>query len=558
MNREEFLYLVPYIISLALSLGVFIYTWQHRHVRGAGAYAWFVAGQTLSVFAFIMELISLDLDTKILWDKFQWVTETSIIVVAYFVFAIQFTEMKIQRPAIFWTILLSIPSAFNILLITDGIHHLIYPNPHLTETYPFRDLEYDFTIAVYILSVYIYGVSLYGIGLLVSRIFRPHNLYRSQLATMAMGFLIPVVLSVFSLLDIRISPQRDIFPFSAALGNLIVAFGLFRFRLFEIVPIARERVIENMTDPVIVVDALDRVVDINQIALDNIEKKASQVIGQPSAVVFSQWGELQEQFRSVEQQNNMEVTARIKGAELIYDIGVFPIHDNRKRTVGRVFVARDITRRKTLEIGYRQLSEELEQRVQERTEELAEAYDTTLEGWAHALELRDKETEDHSRRVTEATLKVARAVGFNEEQLVQVRRGAILHDIGKIGIPDEILRKPDVLTDEERKIVMEHPKFAYNLLYRIPHIKDALDIPYCHHEKWDGSGYPRGLHGEDIPLSARIFAVVDVWDALSADRPYRKAWSDEKIVEHLKSESGKYFDPKVVTLFLDMLKKGGI
>src|SRR5688572_16104628 len=167
MNREELLYLVPYLVSLALSLGVFIYSWQHRHVRGAGAYTWFVAGQTLSIFAFIMELTNPNLGPKILWDKFQWVTETSVIVIAFLIFAIQFTETRIQRPVIFWVILLSIPTAFNILLITDGTHHLIYPNPHLTANYPFPDLEYDFTIVVYILAFYIYSTSLYGIGLLV-------------------------------------------------------------------------------------------------------------------------------------------------------------------------------------------------------------------------------------------------------------------------------------------------------------------------------------------------------------------------------------------------------
>src|SRR5688572_17023400 len=149
MNREELLYLVPYLVSLALSLGVFIYSWQHRHVRGAGAYTWFVAGQTLSIFAFIMELTSPNLGTKILWDKFQWVSEVSVVVIAYFIFAFEFTETKIRRPAIFWTILLSVPLVFNILLLTDGSHHLIYPNPHLNTAYPFPDLEYDFTAVVY-------------------------------------------------------------------------------------------------------------------------------------------------------------------------------------------------------------------------------------------------------------------------------------------------------------------------------------------------------------------------------------------------------------------------
>jgi HD-GYP domain-containing protein (c-di-GMP phosphodiesterase class II) len=191
-------------------------------------------------------------------------------------------------------------------------------------------------------------------------------------------------------------------------------------------------------------------------------------------------------------------------------------------------------------------------------ENLAEAYETTLEGWAKALELRDKETEGHSRRVTETTLVVARAMGFDEEELIHIRHGTILHDIGKMAIPDEILRKPGPLTDSERQVVMHHPKIAYDLLVRIPHLKKALEIPYLHHEKWDGTGYPRGLKQNEIPLSARIFAVVDVWDALSSDRPYREAWPKEKVAQYISAESGKHFDPQVVTVFLQLLEQGKI
>jgi len=195
----------------------------------------------------------------------------------------------------------------------------------------------------------------------------------------------------------------------------------------------------------------------------------------------------------------------------------------------------------------------------ERAEaDLAQAYDTTLEGWAKALELRDKETEGHSRRVTETTLAVARAMGFNEQELIPIRRGSILHDIGKMGIPDDILRKNGDLTEEERIIVNRHPITALDLLKPIAYLQDALDIPYCHHEKWDGTGYPRGLRGEQIPLSARIFAVVDVWDALSSDRPYRNAWPRERIGRYLLNESGYHFDPNVVTLFLALVEKGEI
>ncbi|MBL8079275.1 MAG: transporter substrate-binding domain-containing protein [Anaerolineales bacterium] len=196
--------------------------------------------------------------------------------------------------------------------------------------------------------------------------------------------------------------------------------------------------------------------------------------------------------------------------------------------------------------------------LKQAEQDLVIAYDTTIEGWAKALELKDKETEGHSRRVTKLTLQVAQAMGIKEKQLVDIRRGTILHDIGKMSIPDEILRKNGSLTAEERKIVEKHPQIAYELLKDIPHLKNAIEIPYSHHEKWDGSGYPQGLKGEEIPLTARIFAIVDVWDALSSDRPYREAWDRERVIEYLRNESGKHFDPNIVDKFIELISKGEI
>ena len=181
---------------------------------------------------------------------------------------------------------------------------------------------------------------------------------------------------------------------------------------------------------------------------------------------------------------------------------------------------------------------------------LLRAYDATIEGWAFALDLKDEETVDHSRRVTDMTMRIAREMGVKDEALVHTRRGALLHDIGKMGIPDDILFKPGKLTDDEWEVMRRHPRHAYDMLSPIEYLRPAMEIPYCHHEKWDGSGYPRGLKEEQIPLVARIFAVVDVFDALTSDRPYRKAWSKEEALDHIKQESGKHFDPQVVELFL--------
>ncbi|MEW6240416.1 MAG: GAF domain-containing protein [Chloroflexota bacterium] len=184
--------------------------------------------------------------------------------------------------------------------------------------------------------------------------------------------------------------------------------------------------------------------------------------------------------------------------------------------------------------------------------ELAVAYDATIEGWSHALDLRDKETEGHTQRVTETTLRLAEVMGFDPQERVQVRRGALLHDIGKLGVPDAVLLKPGALTEEEWVIMRRHPEYAYEMIQPIEYLRPALDIPYCHHEKWDGTGYPRGLAGERIPLAARIFAVVDVWDALRSDRPYRPAWPIEKARAYIQEQAGKHFDPNVVSTFLKL------
>ena len=182
--------------------------------------------------------------------------------------------------------------------------------------------------------------------------------------------------------------------------------------------------------------------------------------------------------------------------------------------------------------------------------ELSLAYDSTIEGWSRALDLRDRETEGHTLRVTEVTEQLARAVGIGDSEMIHIRRGALLHDIGKMGVPDAILLKPGPLTDVEWESMRRHPQFAHDMLYPIAYLRHALDIPYCHHEKWDGSGYPRGLKGEQIPLAARLFAVVDVWDALRSDRPYRQGWPDDQVREYLRAESGSHFDPHVVDLFI--------
>lgn len=979
MEWNKVTFLIPYLVALVITTSVFVFAWRHRHIRGGIAYTWYVAGQTLWAIGYVFELLVPGLKGKIFWDSVQWIA-SFLIVIAFPVFAVQYTSFKIKKPRLIWGLITIVPVVMSTIVITDNWHHLIYPDPYLTFNTIYPELNYKFTWVVYGYAIYSYLVTFIGLGLLVRRLFRPHRLYARQIMTVTLGFFIPVFFTILTTAGVDFMPFRDVSILTFALGNLIIATGLFRYRLFEVVPIARELVVESMEVLVVVLDMQDRIVDINPTATQTLEMKSSQLIGQPAATIFATWPELVKRFFKPE-----NVKSEISIGSNHFEIKSTLLYDKKERYVGRVFVARDITERKELQKALEELNQELEERVSKRTEELHKsveqyreseerfstlaeaafegigfsgkgriidcneqlatmlgyeqsqmvglevrkfvapesleivseyiksgnegpyehmalrqdgstfpvevrartipykgqqvrvtiirditerkrtedeirklshaveqsnasivitdtdgkieyvnpyfseltgytfkevvgqnpsilksgitkeavytdlwntitdgkewqgefcnkkktgelywesvsvspiidstgnithyvavktdiserkqteetilkqlafeelmtviltrfatsphneidvriqdalqkiaafmevertymiiidpehrdswsithewnlpqappfllirrqvpmgtfpwaenqiltgnvtrinklddyppeasaifeqhsaegtksvlnvpvrdsdnqisgcigvhtysytktwsvedishlrivgdaianllerkraeemllnAYDTTLEGWAKALELRDKETEDHSRRVTELTVILAQAMGIEGDELIHIRRGAILHDIGKMAIPDEILRKRGPLTASERKVVEQHPIRGYELLSPISFLERALEIPYCHHEHWDGSGYPRGLKGEEIPPAARIFTVVDVWDALLSDRPYSKAWPREKAIQYLKDESGKIFDPKCVSVFLELVEKGKI
>ncbi|MFT6986671.1 MAG: response regulator RpfG family c-di-GMP phosphodiesterase [Psychromonas sp.] len=193
---------------------------------------------------------------------------------------------------------------------------------------------------------------------------------------------------------------------------------------------------------------------------------------------------------------------------------------------------------------------------QEVNLKLVESYDQTISGWVHVMDLRHRETKDHTQRVTKMTVELAKLSGIREaEKLKCIERGAMLHDIGKIGIPDSILIKPGKLDEKEWVTMKTHPQIAYDILSKIVFLKPSVDIPFFHHERWDGTGYPKGMKGKEIPITARFFAVIDVWDALIHPRVYKSAWPEEKVLEHIRAQSETHFDPDVVTLFLDNYKQ---
>ena len=194
------------------------------------------------------------------------------------------------------------------------------------------------------------------------------------------------------------------------------------------------------------------------------------------------------------------------------------------------------------------------QRIKKHENELRVSYELTLQGLAKALEFRDRETEGHSQRVVELSVRLAERLGLIGDDLSEIRRGALLHDIGKLAIPDNILLKPGPLVVNEWYVMRQHPVYSMKILSDIPFLQSCVCIPYCHHENWDGTGYPRGLKGVEIPLYARIFTIVDQWDALNSDRPYRKAWLWENVLNYIKENRGKIYDPQIVDVFLNMIE----
>ncbi len=556
MTRGEITYLIPYFASLALSIGVLFYAWSKQNAQGAAAFSWYMVGQTVWIAGFIFGLISEDIAAKIFWDDLQWFASV-IVILALPIFTIQYTEQNLNpSKQLFW-LMFVIPSLFIAVLIGDFFFNWIHPSPQLAPALYFSELTYDITPIIYGYAVYGYVLTAWMLNLLIRRVIQHHSLYRTQTMLITIGIFFPIFGTVFTLFNIHIVAQLNPTPFIAIIGNLMMAWGFFRFRIFEVVPIGRDKVFEAMVEPVVLLDNKNLIVDANTSMLALLGKKSNDVIGKSAKTIFADFPIPIKQYMQVSYAR-AEATFIVGSINVYYELTVWPLYNERKEMTGRIYISHDITAQKELERELRKLNSELEDRVRARTQELAEAYDTTLEGWARALELRDKETEGHSRRVTETTLKIARAINVSEEDLKHIRRGAILHDIGKMSVPDEILHKPGKLTKEERDIIKGHPDTAYKLLSPIPFLEKALDIPYSHHEKWDGTGYPRGLKENDIPLAARIFAVADVWDALGSNRPYNQAWTRSKMISYFIEESGRHFDPTIVNVFLGLIEKGEI
>jgi putative nucleotidyltransferase with HDIG domain len=551
MTSEQFLYLLPYLISFVLSISILFFTVLRGKVKGAREFSWFLVGQNLWQASLLLSLISINYSAKVFWDKAEWmVTIVSLIAVVFFV--CRFTDFTPHHWKMWLGLFLIIPTLFVVFILTEPWHQFMYVSPGIVEGQPYLDISHTYTWPPMLYAFYCGLVCMVCTVFIISHGLRGNTLFRSQTLVIAFGVMLPVIGTLLSAMSVKIFQNYDPGAFTITFGGLIISWGLFRVHLFDIVPTAREKIFETMDDMVIVLDADDRIVDINKRSLAELHLTNRDAIGHSAFKILAKWPHLLEKFK-VPKNVTTEVIFDDDSGYYHFDIKSTLVTDSLGQYMGRIFVARDVTKYAELQWRLRELNENLEKRVAEQTRQLAESYETTLEGWAKALEMRDKETEGHSRRVVEKTVELARAYGIPESEIDHIRRGAILHDIGKMAIPDAILREKKNLSSEDWEIIKKHPVTAYELLRKIPYLQPAIDIPYCHHEHWNGSGYPRGLRGKQIPLAARLFSVVDVWDALLSNRTYSNAWERENVIKYIKEKSGTEFDPSVVRVFLKLV-----
>ncbi|MBN1179429.1 MAG: GAF domain-containing protein [Anaerolineae bacterium] len=358
-------YLIPYLISLAISVAVGIFAYRRRSVPGATPFSVYVLTEASMTLGFILELLSPTLNGKVFWDNFQFFG-TFAGPILFLAFAFQYTRRELTRPRLTWWTLSLLAAVFLIIVYTDPLHGLVRPEARLIPGTPVDVLSYDYTPTFWGFMVFIYGIIVYTFVVLFREFVAARHVYRAQIGTILIGALFSLAGVMVSLLEIEASLPRDVTSFGFAVGNLVMAWGLFRYRLFDLVPVARHVVVENMSDAVMVLDADRRIVDLNAAAARVLGHRALDVLGQPAEVVLGNWPDLIARFRDV-QEGQAEITYTLAGEERYANLSISPLTDARNRPAGRILVARDVTERKRAELALAQTRDELERHVEERT-----------------------------------------------------------------------------------------------------------------------------------------------------------------------------------------------
>jgi PAS domain S-box-containing protein len=382
MIREQLLYLAPYAISMAVLAGIFLYAMRGRYIRGARPFVWIVGGQLLTALAFLLELISPELEAKMLWDTVQWLTTSFLIVPPLLVFAVRFSEYGRRSAELTWGLVLIVLAIFTALLLTNQSQHLFYSNPRLSDEQSLPQLQYDLTVLAYLyILLYLYGASLYAISLLIRRASQSPATFRHPYTIVAAGFLLPLIFSIFPRMNIQFGEYRDLTPVAFAAGSLLAGWGLFRYGWFDITPTARQQLIENLSDPVFVLDLRNRIVNVNKAGLAMIDKQRGEIIGRTPQAAFARLPFLAELVSEPYEQNK-EMTHLSQNGTVFLQAGISEILGRRRERIGRIIVIRDETTLKTLKEKHQALSNTVEQRVEQRTEDLyhtAEQYRSLIE-----------------------------------------------------------------------------------------------------------------------------------------------------------------------------------
>ena len=372
-SRDELVFLTPYFLSILVLAGIMFYASRNRYIRGARIFAWHLGGHILTLGGSVLELVSADLQTKLFWNTFQWLTAAFLVTLPFLLFALRFSGQTHRSTSFTLGVVLTCLGLFTTLLLTDYLHHLVYRNVQMIPSGPFRALTYDVTpVLFFYLLLFTYGANLYGIVLIIRQALQPYNLFRVQDLIVASGFFLPLAFSLFPLLNIPSAPQRDLAPFVIAVGNLLVTWGLFHNGLFEIAPLARQHIMENLSDPIIVLDPRRRIVDINQAGLLFLEKQKSAVIGQAYNLVFAQWPPLVEVINHPFLQKK-EIAMTDGQTASFLNVDLSPLLGSKREVLGRIIIIRDSTERKALEEKYQANIKQLEEQLKNYSQELHQA-----------------------------------------------------------------------------------------------------------------------------------------------------------------------------------------
>lgn len=371
MNWVKIFNLSPYILSLFISFGVSLYTWHRRTVKGAKEYSIVVFAQLIWIFGFICELIASSLEAKIFWDNFQWLGSL-LWPVAFLMFAVRYSDREVKHPFRTWLLLLIFPLIFLVMVYSNEIHHLIRINEYLIPNVSFPELHYDFKLFVWLMGIFGYSLVAMSIALLLVKFFKSQHLYRRQLGIILLGIFFPLIGSILILSELNIGVYRDITPFTSAIGNLIVMWGLFRFKVFDLVPVARDQIIENLNDMVLVFDIQGRIVYINPAVINILNVPADTIIGSPVSTMFSKWADLIEKYQDSESIET-EIDVNTKYGLRHYDLKISRISDKYGDLTGRIVILHDITERVQMENELKRHRTHLEKLVEERTFELKDS-----------------------------------------------------------------------------------------------------------------------------------------------------------------------------------------